>query len=733
MRQFYRQLQPASRTVTSHHPLTALFGLVMMSATVIQASAQSGPSVVAYAWASNPTSASYTPNSGYAYNPAGAMTITRSSAGTYQVTFSGLGNYMGYDDIQVGGQGNAQVTGYGTQGHCKLASVSYGTDVNVNVNCYDTDGLKADANYSVLFLYPGSNPVDLGFALALDPTTASYAANKLVSYSSTGRDVSITRSSTGVYVVSFAGLGSAFPANAVGVGGHAQVSAYGPNNAFCQIQSWGPVSGNLNVGVQCYSSMTPTDTEFSLLVVGRDTDFGGIGFAYANQESSASYTPSSTWSHNDGGGAMVATRSGVGVYGMSFANLGTLAISGAGSGGNVQVSAYGGGAATRCNVSSWGASSASVRCYSGSGEFHAPWDSKYDVMLLYRQDKATDTGIVDFDSYSDGTVLTTVSGEPVSFPNSVEIEQCSYTAANCLRAWSGNRVALGPVGFEFDRDPIVMEFSSPQSTVSAHINGYNQNGQAFGNVTMTAYRAGNVAIGSDVVSFDAAPAWGTMLSFTQDPGSAEIVRVEIVPQNASDWIYIDDLSYDDQTILPVELAAFGGVADGLDVRFKWTTLSEDALAGFRIERTNGNDWTSISELIPAVSPSGGDYALTVRNALSAGTRFRLTSVDVDGTLAFSDVLEVSAALVDDYLVSDAFPNPFTATASIEVRVRDAQSVRVDLYDVLGRHVRTLDDATRSAGDQFSVAIERDGLAAGQYFVRVKGERFIETRTVVIAR
>ncbi|MCB0719037.1 MAG: T9SS type A sorting domain-containing protein, partial [Bacteroidetes bacterium] len=161
--------------------------------------------------------------------------------------------------------------------------------------------------------------------------------------------------------------------------------------------------------------------------------------------------------------------------------------------------------------------------------------------------------------------------------------------------------------------------------------------------------------------------------------------------------------------------------------------SEDALAGFRIERTNGNDWTSISELIPAVSPSGGDYALTVRNALSAGTRFRLTSVDVDGTLAFSDVLEVSAALVDDYLVSDAFPNPFTATASIEVRVRDAQSVRVDLYDVLGRHVRTLDDATRSAGDQFSVAIERDGLAAGQYFVRVKGERFIETRTVVIAR
>ena len=47
---------------------------------------------LAYVWANNPTAASYTPSTTYSHNSSGSpVSITRSSAGRYAVTFAGLG------------------------------------------------------------------------------------------------------------------------------------------------------------------------------------------------------------------------------------------------------------------------------------------------------------------------------------------------------------------------------------------------------------------------------------------------------------------------------------------------------------------------------------------------------------------------------------------------------------------------------------------------------------------
>ncbi|MFS4439551.1 M20/M25/M40 family metallo-hydrolase [Paracoccaceae bacterium GXU_MW_L88] len=104
-----------------------------------------------------------------------------------------------------------------------------------------------------------------------------------------------------------------------------------------------------------------------------------MGFAWADQPSSALYTPSATYAYNGAGGAITASRSGPGVYTMHFAGLGGNGVAGA----HIQVSGYG---ASRddCKIAGWSSNGsdlvASVRCVSPSG---IPVDARYSIYATW--------------------------------------------------------------------------------------------------------------------------------------------------------------------------------------------------------------------------------------------------------------------------------------------------------------------------------------------------------------
>jgi len=104
----------------------------------------------AYAWADEPGSASYTPDPLYWFNPSGGdVTINRSGAGNYVVTFADL------RASQVGGAlGNVQVTLYDGVGICNSDGWDEnGSDTLIAVRCYDMGGVPSDQKFSVLFTY----------------------------------------------------------------------------------------------------------------------------------------------------------------------------------------------------------------------------------------------------------------------------------------------------------------------------------------------------------------------------------------------------------------------------------------------------------------------------------------------------------------------------------------------------------------------------------------------------
>ena len=91
-----------------------------------------------------------------------------------------------------------------------------------------------------------------------------------------------------------------------------------------------------------------------------------------------------------------------------------------------------------------------------------------------------------------------------------------------------------------------------------------------------------------------------------------------------------------------------------------------------------------------------------------------------------------AALPDGFALGAAYPNPFSTYARVSLEVAEAQPVRVEVFDALGRRMAVLHDGPLAA-EAHTLTFDGAGLPSGVYIVRVVGERFSEARRVVLVR
>jgi choice-of-anchor B domain-containing protein len=85
-----------------------------------------------------------------------------------------------------------------------------------------------------------------------------------------------------------------------------------------------------------------------------------------------------------------------------------------------------------------------------------------------------------------------------------------------------------------------------------------------------------------------------------------------------------------------------------------------------------------------------------------------------------------------FVLSPAHPNPFNPQTTLTLTLAQAQAVRVAVYDVLGREVAVLLEATLAAGVH-PLTFEAAGLPSGAYLVRATGTTTLQTRIVTLAR
>ena len=127
------------------------------------------------------------------------------------------------------------------------------------------------------------------------------------------------------------------------------------------------------------------------------------------------------------------------------------------------------------------------------------------------------------------------------------------------------------------------------------------------------------------------------------------------------------------------------------------------------------------------------YAYRVEDLAPGRHVFRLKQIDFDGTFEYHAEVEVIVEMVERFVVEPVYPNPFNPQAQFRFAVQRSQQVRVDLYDMLGRRVKTLYEGAPSVGQMHTVRIDGRGLPSGLYVVRLVGETFVEAQTVTLIK
>lgn len=93
-------------------------------------------------------------------------------------------------------------------------------------------------------------------------------------------------------------------------------------------------------------------------------------------------------------------------------------------------------------------------------------------------------------------------------------------------------------------------------------------------------------------------------------------------------------------------------------------------------------------------------------------------------------VEEAGTLPDAVALMEAYPNPFQTESVLELEMTRSESIRIDLLDVLGRSVRTVFEGDVRSGQTLRQYVSGDGLSAGTYIIRVRGESFETTHRIL---
>jgi hypothetical protein len=193
--------------------------------------------------------------------------------------------------------------------------------------------------------------------------------------------------------------------------------------------------------------------------------------------------------------------------------------------------------------------------------------------------------------------------------------------------------------------------------------------------------------------------------------------------------------------LPVEFASFAARQTGANaVKLTWTTGSETGNAGFRVQRrqepggrTGG--WTDVG-FVEGAGTTTEEQTYRFRDAnlpyAADSVAYRLKQVDIDGSTQLTDPVVVERPGPQQLVLKKTAPNPARRQVTVQYAVpEDAQEVRMRLYDVLGRQVRTLDIGAKEGRHEQQIRVQ--GLASGVYLLRLTTGEHSQMRRLTIAR
>jgi hypothetical protein len=173
-------------------------------------------------------------------------------------------------------------------------------------------------------------------------------------------------------------------------------------------------------------------------------------------------------------------------------------------------------------------------------------------------------------------------------------------------------------------------------------------------------------------------------------------------------------------VLPIELLHFNATLIGNHVQVDWTTAIEINNDFFEVERRHeSEDQFRVIGIVDAAGTvyTEQDYRHLDYDIDRPGVYYyRLRQVDYDETYSRSEIREVTVSVDANSIL--IYPNPASDLINIRMTVGEAQSVKVDLQDKLGRQILEYSEAFEIEEGTTIRPIDINLIPAGVYMMNV---------------
>lgn len=213
----------------------------------------------------------------------------------------------------------------------------------------------------------------------------------------------------------------------------------------------------------------------------------------------------------------------------------------------------------------------------------------------------------------------------------------------------------------------------------------------------------------------------------------DVDATDLIANSQSDSLQLELGNFDESAAnvrigddypLPVDLLSFTTRTIENDVELVWSTSQESNNAAFDIERklTNSNNWLKVG----TVEGSGTTneprhYIFTDRNVDDGRYNYRLKQIDFNGNFEYFNLAnEVVVGVPYKYQLHQNYPNPFNPNTVISFELPEDAAVKLVVYDITGKEVKTLVSEPKTAG-YYSVEFNSGKLPSGVYFFKFSAD------------
>ena len=268
----------------------------------------------------------------------------------------------------------------------------------------------------------------------------------------------------------------------------------------------------------------------------------------------------------------------------------------------------------------------------------------------------------------------------------------------------------------------------PQNLTVVH-DASIQSGVNFFDVTADKYSLISLTVSGEIIG--TAEGTGAPVSIPIEPQSpGQDMLVTVTKQNY--YRYEQLVS----TVIPVELISFIAEIDENGIVLKWETATETNNFGFEVERGSDNKTFEKIGQIKGKGTTTEKQKYIFRDAsVSSKSKFyyRLKQVDYDGTVTYSDVIEVDYSIIPDvFSLSQNYPNPFNPVTNIKYQIPEFSFVTIKVYDALGKEVATLVNEEKAAG-YYEIEFNASSLTSGIYFYKLRANNFTQIKKMILLK